>query len=504
MSSTVLYFNRGESCYIRLVVSIFSLRKHFSGAVMLINEGPLDRSISELVQKLEVVVRELPSTTEHVLVRKASLWRYLEHDHVMYLDSDTIVCKPIDEFFDRIKEWGTVVTAFEGWKTTGGMMRKRIEQWRAVAPDVIQPAFEYAVAINTGVQGWSKGAAILPRYEEFTRRGEAGGCSGILLDEIAMQLLVPHHRHYVASASWNTSGSFGEIRDAHIVHFHGKKHGSAENPRCHLWKQHYYEVLAAFPDHAEALKESWGDKRLHRFLKSLERRSDMTIVTAVDPKYAGKLERNIKAWLQLPGLRDQQFLVLVNGFKGSKQRRFLEHPNVRVVRWDYGDPSVTRREFMLAAFLFGVAQRVKTRYWMKLDADCRPQRGWWEWPDYENYTVVSHRWGFTRMKGDGEATRHWFNRLDDIFSPAKPLFRKMFAVNGSVSHRRGNAHDLPMRFNSFCHIEKTEFTRRMAQHLNETNGGKMAIPSQDTTAWYCSALWREPVQLMNMKKWFKN
>jgi hypothetical protein len=61
-----------------------------------------------------------------------------------------------------------------------------------------------------------------------------------------------------------------------------------------------------------------------------------------------------------------------------------------------------------------------------------------------------------------------------------------------------------MRFNSYCHIEKTEFTRRMASLLETSNHGRMAIPSQDTTSWFCSVLWKESVRLVNMRKWFKN
>jgi len=230
----------------------------------------------------------------------------------------------------------------------------------------------------------------------------------------------------------------------------------------------------------------------------------MTIVTAVNPAYAGKLRRNLRAWLELPGLRQQRFLVFVNGFEGKRERRFLEHPNVTVVRWSYPHPEASRRETMLASFIFGVAKHVKTAYWMKLDADCQPQRAWWEWPEYHDHAVVSHRWGFTRMKGDA-GDRHWFNRLDDVFSAGDPVFKKMFdPIHSRVSHRPGNSDNLPERFNSFCHIERTEFTKRIANWLNAACDGRMAIPSQDTTSWYCSLLWNEPTKLVNMRKWFTN
>jgi hypothetical protein len=440
-----------------------------------------------------------------VLVKKAALGRELTHDHAIYLDSDTIVRAPVDEFLGWTREFGFVATWFAGWSTTGGMMRGRIEEWSHVAPDLVPAALAYGKAINSGVQGWSKGAAILPAYEELTRRGAEAGCRRIFLDEIALQLLLPRHRHYLAHPVWNTSGKFGNLAEAKIVHYHGNRHGSADNPRCDLWKAHYFELLHSFPEHRATLGESWGDKRLRGYLRTVSKpRRDLTVVTAVDPAYARKLERNLRRWMAVPGLKEQQFLVFVNGFKGPHERRFLNYPNVKVVRWNYGHAEANRREFMLAAFIFGVAEHVKTRFWMKLDADVRPARPWWEWPDYGSYTIVSHRWGFTRMKGD-EETRHWFHRLDDIFRLEEPFFNGTFSPGqGPISHRPGNRDGLPPRFNSFCHIEKTTFTRRIAKYLRVHAQGRMPIPSQDTTSWYCSVIWSEPVKLINMKKWIKN
>ena len=503
-SQCVLYFNRGTSCYIRLLVSVFSLRKHYSGPIKLMQEGKLDEPIATLLKRLSVTIQFLPLTADPVLVARASLWRVLEEDYALMLDSDTIVCGPVDEAFGWIKEQGFVASWFTGWHTTGSTMRKRIEEWAKVVPEMVEPAIDYGNAINGGVQGWSKGTAMLPAYEALTRQGHAAGCSRIVLDEIALQLLLPQHRHHLAHHVWNTSGAFGDVANARIVHYHGRKH-CVGNPRCDLWKEHYFGLLASFPDHSETLGSAWGDKRLDRFLTGLSRRrKNLTVVTAVNPAYVDRLKKNIRAWMKLPGLKDQRFIVFVNGFRGHRDRRFLDLPNVKVIRWQYPHPSASQRETMLAAFLLGVAKHVKTKYWMKLDADCQPQKPWWEWPDYENHTIVSHRWGFTRMKGDAEAAEHWFNRLDSIFSPTAPFFRQTFdPVKNRVSHRHGNSNELPLRFNSFCHIELTAFTQRMAEHLAVCHG-RMAIPSQDTTSWYCSVIWQEKVRLMNMRKWFKN
>jgi hypothetical protein len=233
----------------------------------------------------------------------------------------------------------------------------------------------------------------------------------------------------------------------------------------------------------------------------------MTIVTAVDPKYKERLERNIALWMKTPGLREQQFIVFVNGFEKAADRGFLaSYPNVRVIRWDYPFPEATRREFMLACFVFGPAKYVRTKYWMKLDADCRPVKDWWEWPEINDQTVISQNWSVTRMKGDPDVSRHWFHRLDDVFSPTTPYFERQYdpILDHRVRHGANRKDKLVRRFNSFCQIEKTEFTRRIARCLIDNNKGRMAIPSQDTTTWYCAVLWKEPFTLVNMRRFFKN
>jgi hypothetical protein len=502
--STVLYYNRGTSNYVRLLVSIFSLRNHYWGSITVMQEGPIREEIAELLRRLEVQVQFVPIyAADRIQIRKVSLWRNLQHEYAMFIDADTIVRGPVDDFFEWTHKWGFVATWFSGWKTTDTPIKERIMQWSAVDPELVNPALTYGRAVNTGVQGWHKNAAILPACEALSRRGSECNINKRVLDEIALQLLLPSHKHHLAHFRWNTSGIYGNVNKAIIIHYHGRKHCN-DNPRCDIWKRHYFELLASFPRLVRALRNPWGDTRLRVYLRGLnQQRSDITIVTAVNQPYAARLRRNVKKWLNTPGLAKQRFIILSNGLDGIQQNWFNKFPNVTIIPWDYSHKDASVREFMLAAFIFGAAKHVKTKYWMKLDADCKPKRPWWEWPKYAHHTIVSHRWRYTLIK-DNDNVQHWFNRLDDIFSPDKPLFcaRLDTVVHMRLSHLPGNPQHLPMRFNSFCHIEKTSFTRRIVARLNSHNNGRMAIPSQDTTSWYCSQLWGEDILLTNMRKWF--
>jgi hypothetical protein len=204
----------------------------------------------------------------------------MPYDCGIYLDSDTLVKGTIEELLEWTQQYQFVVTWFSDWLTCGPPVRRRIEEWSKVDATLMQPAIAYGKAINSGVQGWTKHADLLPAYEALTRRGELAGCNRIVLDEIALQLLLPHYKHHLAASIWNASGSFGDVQGARIVHYHGNKH-CRRNDRCELWKQHYLELQLTYPELVRELRQSWGDRRLRRFIRRRAgKRSDTALETA--------------------------------------------------------------------------------------------------------------------------------------------------------------------------------------------------------------------------------
>ena len=504
MTEGVLYYNRGTRFLPRLAVSLKTLRRHYTGPVSVVAEGGLPSWFGVILERFGAQGIDVPSSSSYHLAFKAGLWRHTPFEITVFIDADTVIRGSINPLFEAVRARGFVVTHFNGWMTRGRKIRRRIEDWKKVDATMAEDAYKVGYAINTGVFGWRNGHPLLPETEKMSHLGLEAGCSRVTLDELAMQMLLPTHEHALAGPEFNTGAVHGDGEKAVIVHYHGDKHCNRVTPNCNLWKQEFEGLLTDFPELAQTLNGGCGDGRLAAWRsETAGRLRDMTIVTAVNPEYAEKLKINLSKWMITDGLKQQQFLVFVNGFKNAKERAFLNLPNVRVVRWDY--PHGQRRERMLSAFVLGTAEHVKTAYWMKLDGDTVPIQTKFEWPDYRSFTVTSHKWGYTKMKGDDAAARHWFNRLDDAFSPGRPFFKRQFDPKRDVriSHRRGSGEEIPMRFASFCHIEKTEFTRRIADTVRSRCGGRLPIPSHDTLAWYCSVLWKEPVKLMNMKEWFQ-
>jgi hypothetical protein len=145
---------------------------------------------------------------------------------------------------------------------------------------------------------------------------------------------------------------------------------------------------------------------------------------------------------------------------------------------------------MLSAFVYGVAKEVKTEYWMKLDADSTPKRNW-QWPKYTDFVITGHRCGYTVSKAANEAG-HFLNLLDNHAQ------QNVFPSNINVK-RFGH-----QRLASYCWIERTSFTRELAEWC----GGRLPVPSHDTTACYYAQHVKgyeigNQLKRMNMKEYFQ-
>lgn len=486
MNSGCLYFNHGERCLVRLLVSLHSLRKHYSGPVAIAAEGNPPDWFRSIVAELKAEIIEASASGEYGLVKKSRIWRITPFEHTLFLDADTLIRAPVDELLQKVQEFGCVQTRFNDWHTNRGRMRRRIEPWRKVDGSLVEAAIAYGKAINTGVQGWSRNHPILPAYQDLTERGlKVKGIGRKVLDEIAMQLLLPKYPHYLAGSEWNCGCAHGDGSKAKIIHYHGHKH-CREGANGDLWKAEFWELVKRFPKWEHQLKTSPDDSIAAWLATEAGARPDVTIVTAVNPAYAEKLKRNLELWRKTPGLSHQKFLVFVNGFGSAKERAFLDLPNVEVVRWRYDGK--TPRETMLAAFVLGTAKHVKTKFWMKLDADTKPLKPF-VWPDYSKHAITSHKWGYTKMKGDANPKEHWFTTLEHVFGA---YFPHKFDLKRDYKY----CHK---RIASFAHIERTDFTRRVANHI----GDKMPIPSHDTLVWYAASIWGQPIKRMNMKEYFQ-
>jgi hypothetical protein len=254
----VYYLLTGAGHGPRLVASLWSLRKHFDGPVVLYTTLPESHAIGERCAndpRLGVEHRTLP----HPRVRrnasylaKVVLARSIPDPGGLFLDADTLVAGDLGPLFDALADSPFVATRFADWSSARGIVRRRLERWRALASRHADPAeftrwLDEAVrphpAVNAGVFAWRRGADLLEPWEALARFGHRQ----FICDEVALQILLPRFPHRLLDHRFNCSAVYGAGEpDARVWHFHGDKHLRRAEGRA-LWLPAFRECLRENP-----------------------------------------------------------------------------------------------------------------------------------------------------------------------------------------------------------------------------------------------------------------
>ena len=194
----VVYYNTGTKCLVRMIVSMYSLRKVWHGDILAVLEGPTPEWVFNAFHALKVrckrVEFKLPDFKgiKSALVRKPYVPDFVESDAAVFLDNDTVVLQPLDKLFELPDGITFGTTAFSDWKEQGRTMSGRINPWKPVSggyePHKDRPA------INTGVFCWKRGSEFVKTWQTMTvagaRHPEFGQGSTIMADEIGAQVLL--------------------------------------------------------------------------------------------------------------------------------------------------------------------------------------------------------------------------------------------------------------------------------------------------------------------------
>lgn len=237
-SRGVCYFNLNTKCLVRLLVSLHSLRKHYSGSVTILNGGG-DEGICDRIGRAcgaDVLSIPIVQRRKHTAyTTKAGLWKFSPYETTLLIDSDTVVAGKVEPLLELgEKSPGIVVTRFADWISTGRCMSGRISKWR----DVVCSGIDVAglvessldcphMAINTGVVCFNRhfGGGFLRDWYLLTDAGWR--CP--LTDEIAAQILLRLHKHVVVGEIYNYSPLYSDKgKSPVIIHFHGHKECRSE------------------------------------------------------------------------------------------------------------------------------------------------------------------------------------------------------------------------------------------------------------------------------------
>lgn len=229
----ICYLLTGPAHAARLIVSLYTLRRFYSGNVVVFTTKDESKRIGEFCaqdHRLRVVHRtmtEVPIAKNSSFVTKIALLLDPPFDITAYLDCDTLISGPIDELFAVTNAEEFVATRFGNWVTTGTIVRRRIERWRTVAserfdtPKLVDSAIRTSrPSVNGGVCAARRGASILQPWFDLAMDGR----DTFICDEVALHLLLHHHPHRLLDARFNNSPVYGGEHDIRIWHFHGDRH----------------------------------------------------------------------------------------------------------------------------------------------------------------------------------------------------------------------------------------------------------------------------------------
>lgn len=511
----IIYYNRGQSCIPRLLVSLYSLREHYDREISIFMEGEHLEELSEnLKQKFNIDIiydKNIDTTT---YVRAVEVCMKSPYENTIWIDADTLIVNSFDEIFEYIPDYDICISNFAGWTTEGKGIRRRISRFNNLLPDdMINSAINYGPAINCGVYGFRKNYDFLNEWLKISKIGEKNGI--FIPDEIACQILLPKYKTKILSQDYNISVKYGNYtNNSKIIHYHGRKH-CRNFKLSNLWINKFIELLDI--NFCNIKSYLYNDRMLNKFLnyqyknkelvdtchkilnkttissiptptKVIEKSIyyDTTVVTACDPTYIKCLELTLPTWIKYKNILDFPMIVYINGFEESDGRLdFLKkHKNINIIPWEMNNVYF-HREKMLSCFVFGPAKDVNTKYWLKIDADAYAINNRLLLnEDMKNYSIVGHRWGYTKPY-------KWLNDLN-IWSQNKNLNFQYQIDTSKIIKNRYYHH----RTNSFVQLHSTEFTKQAA----ELAGEKLPIPSQDTYLWYIATALNKKILRYDFKR----
>lgn len=497
MTKGVIFFNRGTKCMTRMILAVYTLRKYYKGSITVLTMGEQDPEFIRIMYEMDCKTLAMPNLELKTLAVKTTLYHFTPYDLTLFVDADFIFVKGIDDVWDQIKENTYVVNWFERWITTGGQSSKRIKRMSAVCPEYVEPTLHYGKSVNTGIFGFTKDAPILKELEELAEKTWKAGVNSVITDEIAAQMLLHKYPHALLDREWGVSGKFGKVIDGETVacHYHGKK-SYEEYLNCHLYKQLFWECYRKTG--WDFILQNHGLRRENRYLKKTTYKS-LSIVTAVDRKYLPKFKVNFEKWIKTAGIMEYPIIVFydkktLNGCEVG----LITGKGVKLVAWDF--EAETQRERMLSAFVFGAAEHVKTKYWLKLDCDSYPndnikvEHGWqFDIPDdWSSYMAVGNRCGY--IKGIG-----FIPKLEEWGDKIAPETKRLYDDMTEEQKTKWLRVPCKKRFASYFCLYKTSFTRWLSEHcINK----RLPIPSEDSTTSYILLRLNKPFKREKMKKYF--
>ncbi len=238
MTREVAYLYCGGKMWPRLIVSLWTLRKHWEGAVRVYCATEKDVDwIGQTCAELgcETVLMEAPEASGSSPRGKLALTQNVVAENIVYIDADTVVEGDISPMFG----YPLALTSHGDWTTKGRRVREQLVSYRGYS-DLLDPLIALQLEgeyphINAGTFGFVGGCpqirlwqevvgevvrVIKAHPEQFTKD------KTFVPADTAFQLITSQVRHIVLDDRYNCCCRHGLHWDDPIVrHYCGRRHG---------------------------------------------------------------------------------------------------------------------------------------------------------------------------------------------------------------------------------------------------------------------------------------
>lgn len=231
-----VFFNFGAAYALRLLVAIFSLRRHYKGPIaVFLRKEPAGLALRDDLAALGVETLFLPHLSKSL--DRHRIFLDSPFDTTMSFDSDMIFRSPIDGLWEPLEKHGVLLTRFyappygvDGTAEKPGFANRMdyLEGMRELIGEELYATaarrmLKDRIDINIGVMGISRtaGAAFLADYTDLLERGRER--RPVLFDEMATVALAGKHPHALIPEAWNCPADEffrrTNLADAHIIHY---------------------------------------------------------------------------------------------------------------------------------------------------------------------------------------------------------------------------------------------------------------------------------------------
>lgn len=275
MTDGILYYNVGTKCLARLLTSIHSLRKVYSGNICILSSGEESHyACKSISQKYDCIFKEVEKSIDfkhYYWYEKSRMHEYTPFENTIFIDSDTIIQKDPSDMFEMIQEHDFVVPQFGQWTTQTRVINKRISRWLDIDKDLVDFTLQNKFpSVNVGVYGFNKKSALMKNWYDFTIQNK----TATLPEETTCHLLLNLYKGKVVDSLYNYSckHDLKDVKEAVVIHYHGNKHCRLSEDgellyNAELWVENWMEVFNTNTCNVMKWYGNIGDGKLKRFMK---------------------------------------------------------------------------------------------------------------------------------------------------------------------------------------------------------------------------------------------